>query len=126
MLTPDEVWQKVWVEISGDWDRPNHHGIALKRRVVRPPELRDYVLLEWPPRKPGDYASDGHPRVEFRYSLVKLWLVLEEKPDTRNGYKIVYDERADQFGLAIASGVPVRGDTFIGVYGSFLETLEAM
>ena len=50
-----------------------------------------------------------------------LWLVLEEQPETRSGYKIVFDEETKQFGLA--SGTR---SVFIGFYGTFIQTLEGM
>ncbi len=34
------------------------------------------------------------------YQEIELWLVLEEDPDTRNGYKIIHDEKEKMFGLA--------------------------
>jgi len=50
--------------------------------------------------------------------------VLEEDPVARNGYKIVYDESRDEFGLAMRDS---RGkDIFVGFYGDFLTTLDAM
>ena len=126
MMSPDEVWQKIMRELGDDWDRPNHHGIVLSRCLVRPPELRNYNVLQWPPKKLEGLTADGRPSVEVRYSVVELWLVLEEKPETKGGYKIVYDEKSGLFGLA-ASGEPLLpGDTFEGPRGTFIETLEAM
>ena len=50
--------------------------------------------------------------------------MLEEDPVARNGYKIVYDESRDEFGLAMQDD---RGnDIFLGFYGDFLTTLEAI
>jgi hypothetical protein len=54
----------------------------------------------------------------------KLWLVLEEDPKERKGYKIVYSEAEDLFGLAIRTNK--EQDMCIGYYGSFMETLEGM
>ena len=51
--------------------------------------------------------------------MIKLWLVLEEKITEGDGYKIVYNEDINEFGLAV-SGV------FIGYYGSFIDTVENM
>ncbi|HEX3988382.1 MAG TPA: hypothetical protein VHZ30_03055 [Verrucomicrobiae bacterium] len=48
-----------------------------------------------------------------------LWLVLEELPATKDGYKIVFDEYSKQFGVA-------RGTTFLGFEGTFVQTLEAI
>lgn len=51
---------------------------------------------------------------------VSFWLVLEESPDTKDGYKIIYDEETKYFGLVTANNI------FIGMYGSFGDTLNAM
>jgi hypothetical protein len=48
-----------------------------------------------------------------------LWLVLEERPETKDGYKMVFDEYSKQFGVA-------RGGEFIGFEGTFIQTLEAI
>ena len=53
--------------------------------------------------------------------LSDFWLVLEERPETEDGYKIVFDEQTRQFGLATG-----KQKMFIGFYGTFLQTLEAM
>jgi hypothetical protein len=104
-MTANEVREKVEREISGNWDRPNPHGVDLRRSVLTP-ELKDYE----------DSSHEG--------SQLALWLVLEEHPGTDSGYKIVYDDRRDQYGLAITG--QHRRDVFIGYYGTFLETLYAM
>ncbi len=59
---------------------------------------------------------------------MELWLVLEECPDTRNGYKIVYDENENMYGLAYSAEPDSvePEDDLIGFYGSFLEALEDM
>jgi hypothetical protein len=55
---------------------------------------------------------------------IELWLVLEEDPKERKGYKIIFDETQGIFGLATTQqGGP---DVFIGIYGTFMETLESM
>lgn len=54
---------------------------------------------------------------------VEHWLVLEETPG--GGYQIVFDEDSGQFGLATFD-VGTRRDYFPGLYGNFLETLDAM
>ena len=46
--------------------------------------------------------------------------MLEERPETRDGYKIVYDDETRQVGLATGNRV------FIGFYGTFIQTLDAM
>jgi hypothetical protein len=76
-----------------------------------PPELREY-----------DNLGGGRPLVEPP-PVIHLWLVLEENPEDCSGYKIVYGEQVEMFGLAVASG---SRDVFIGYYGSFLDTYRGM
>jgi hypothetical protein len=52
-----------------------------------------------------------------------LWLVFEEGPTPGHGYMVVYDESLNEFGLAV-QGTP--DPVVIGIYGSFLETLNSM
>jgi hypothetical protein len=55
---------------------------------------------------------------------IELWLVLEEDPKDRKGYKIVFDETKRQFGLAMTQR---NGPDFLlGFYGTFMDTLESM
>ena len=71
-----------------------------------------------------------NPRLEYFYSSMadteaeKLWLVLEERPDTHSGYCIVYDESMAAFGLATPGKNGKR--ISISFYGSFCDALEAM
>jgi hypothetical protein len=52
-----------------------------------------------------------------------LWLVFNESLNTEEGYKVVYAENEELFGLAVpGTDTPV----FIGIYGSFVETLNSM
>ena len=53
-----------------------------------------------------------------------MWLVLEENPRTRGGYKIVFDEQRREFGLATRE--QSGRDVLLGFYGTFMETLDAM
>jgi hypothetical protein len=60
--------------------------------------------------------------------LVTKWLVLDEMPgDLDKGYQIVFDENTKYFGLATkgSKNSDIVG-TFIGNYGTFIETLNAM
>lgn len=80
-MEASEVSQIVEDEINGIWSVSNAHGIDLKRCLVIPTR-RDYV----------DPIAEGQP--------LSLWLVLEEVPEDQPGYKIVFDEATNQFGLA--------------------------
>ena len=106
-MTPQQVAELIEGEIAGDWNRENPHGVELRRCLVVPPIRRTY----------DDSFKEGQ--------VLELWLVLEEVPDTKSGYKIVFDENREEFGLAIGDSRTGR-DTFIGYYGGFLETLDGM
>ena len=105
-MTSDEVKQVVVAEIGDDWDRSNAHGIGFDRCLI-------------PPHKTF-FSSPLNPNEQ-----TELWIVLEEDPETCSGYKIVFDEVSHSFGLAIIEAVTERR-IFLGIYGSFLETVDAM
>lgn len=82
----------------------NPHNIDIKRCSVEPKKL-----------KFENSFSNGE--------LLDLWLVLKEKPDSNDGYLIIYNEQNSKFGLAIyGKNEPV----FIGYQGTFTETLSGM
>jgi hypothetical protein len=104
-MTSSEVTELIVQEIGADWRHTNAHGVDLRACLVTP-ERRTYC----------DPINDARK--------FDLWLVLVEHPDTRAGYKIVFDERDRSFGLAMTDQ---RGcDVFLGSYGTFMETLDAM
>ncbi len=104
-MTPEEVSARVKHEIGENWQMSNAHGVDLRRCLVTP-EKRQYEDIS-----PGGETAE-------------LWLVLEEDPILRKGYKIVYGESRDEYGLAMRDDK--GNDIFLGYYGGFLATLEAM
>ena len=104
-MLASEISKLIEEEIDGNWDILNPHGVDLGRCLV-PPTKKAYKS-----------ATDG--------VIEELWLVLEEYPENQSGYKIVFDEKSEEFGLATGDffGGP---DVFLGIYGTFLETLSAM
>ena len=63
---------------------------------------------------------------KIKDSTETVWLVLEERPVERDGYKIIFNEQRGLFGLA-SSGCP--NDPFpvlCGYYGDFPTTLASM
>jgi hypothetical protein len=109
-MSPAEVRKIVEKEIGGDWSRSNLHGVNLQRCLLKVPEIRTLKNSWFKPALPE--SADNR-------RTVALWLVLEEDPAGHGGYSIVFREAGRQFGLAHA-------ETFIGYYGSFLDTLAAM
>ena len=103
-LTSEAVARLVEAEIGGDWSRTNLHGCDLRRCLVMPRLVT--------------FADS------VREELTDLWLVLEEDPDARDGYKIVYDPDEEAFGLAYGSYD--TGPDFIALYGDFLTTFDGM
>jgi hypothetical protein len=103
-VTSFDISKLIEREIAGDWKRSNAHRVDLRRCLV-PPEKR---VFEQP------FGEN-----------IELWLVLEEHPNSKCGYKIVFDEIGQTFGLA-TSNVKSDRDCFLGTYGTFLETLDAM
>ena len=104
-MTSEEVANIVKTEIGINWDISNAHGVDLRKCLVQP-EKKNYKT-----------GTNGEMR--------ELWLVLEEDPIDRLGYKIVFDEKRRKFGLATTTGGSDI-DFFLGIYGNFLATLEAM
>jgi hypothetical protein len=104
-MTSAQVKARIIAEIGDKWDFKNAHGVDLRTCLVEP-ELRDYY----------DHNQTEPPE--------KLWLVLEEDPAQHRGYSIIFDEHENMFGLAIKT--QAQKGMCIGLYGSFMETLEAM
>jgi hypothetical protein len=98
-------------EIAGDWSLTNAHGCDLRRCLVVP-EVREYVDSWRPATEPE--------------AVIRLWIVLEEAPEDRCGYKIVYGEDSGMFGLAVPGKAEASRDVFIGFYGCFLDAYRGM
>ncbi len=109
-MTGEDVRALVEREINGDFSLTNAHGCDLRRRLVSP------TLLEYDDPRSGRPMTEPPP-------IIWLWLVLEESPEDRSGYKIVFDQEAGMYGLAVPGS---SRDVFIGYYGSFQETYAGM
>jgi hypothetical protein len=103
-MTAEEIEELAGKEIGNRWKESNAHGVDLRTCLVKP-EKKTYM----------------HP---ISVERIDLWLVLEEDPKEQKGYKIVFDETGQQFGLAITE---INGRSiYLGPYGTFMETLGAM
>ena len=113
-MTSEAVAELVRKQIAGRWDTTNAHRVDLNRCLVPPVRIPVVATLQGP---------NGSAQA----STVKdVWLVLEEEPETKDGYKIVYEEDADTFGLA-CEGLPTESYlVYLGSYGDFMTTLGAM
>ena len=110
-MTHDEVKNLVREQIDGQWDATNAHGVDLRRCLI-------------PPVRVSMKATRPVPNGVAVEEVITVWIVLEECPDTRAGYKIVLEEDAGEFGLAMTCD---DGQFFyLGRYGDFMTTLDAM
>lgn len=105
-MTADEVRRIVESAIGGDWLLTNLHGCDFKRCLVDP--------------QVQEFENCGGPGAT---GFIKLWVVLEECPETRDGYQIVFNEESREFGLAILGK---NGPIYLGSYGGFLDAFDAM
>jgi hypothetical protein len=103
-MNAEEVAALVRAEIADRWEQSNAHGVDLCACIVTP-EKKAYIDV-----------GNG--------KAYELWLVLEEDPKERKGYKIVFDDAEHRFGLATTQ--KNGPDVFLGFYGTFMETLESM
>ena len=86
-------------------DPPNNpHGLDLRRCLAEPTRVT---------------CTDGFEKGR----QFDAWLVLEERPDGDNGYRIIFEEESGKFGLAVG---PREDLVFIGFSGLFLTTVEGM
>lgn len=102
-MKPAEITELIQCELS-QHKRPIQTCLAIDKCLVKPTQK---TFQGWNEGETWD-----------------LWLVLEERPETKDSYKIAFDEVRKEFGLAVCG----RGgrDNFIGYYVSFIETIEAM
>ena len=105
-MTSAEVLAVVRDQVGPAWNRTDWpHGVLLERDAIDPP-AKATVHVAWDPDEQRD-----------------VWVVLEEPSDDHAGYRIVYCEQEDAFGLA----TPIEpGLLLLGFYGDFVTTLECM
>jgi hypothetical protein len=102
-MKPSEITKIIERELDGNWSpEQNPHGVDLKKCLLMPPLKQVFK----------DSFQDNKD--------VKMWLVLEEDPEGKNGYKIIFEEETRKFGLATKNRI------FIGFYGDLLTTLACM
>jgi hypothetical protein len=111
-MTASDVQSFVLAEIGEDWSRTNAHRVDLRSCLVEPRRMQIICRTV----RDGQVTQETH----------EMWLVLEERPKTKDGYKIVFDESRKTFGLA-SPGFPTDAHPCLdGYYGDFWATLEGM
>ena len=101
-MGPKEIVQMIEKEIGGDWSISNAHQCDLRKCFVRS-KRRDLTLFD-------GSARDGY-------------IVLEECPETHEGYAVFFDEVSGRFGLAQSTD---SRNYVLGVHESFLAAFKAM
>jgi hypothetical protein len=111
-MNSEDVSGLVLGQIAGRESLPNYHGVDLSRCLV-------------PPRRMQVINRSVRNGV-CEDSTETAWLVLEEEPGRKNGYKIVFSEQIGMFGLATRGFESDAHPVLCGYYGDFPTTLEAM
>jgi hypothetical protein len=106
-MTPQEILAIIQHEVAEQWSRTNGYGCDQYRCLVAPVKGRFRNAVN-----------------QDAIEIVELWIVLEEDPITKAGYKIVFDEDTNEFGLA-TSGFS-GDDSYLGPYGDFWTTFDSM
>jgi hypothetical protein len=99
-MTPKEISKMIEKEINGYWSISNAHSCDLKKCLVRPKRRK----------------------LQFTGGVKEFWIVLEEYPETLEGYKVFFDAEVRKFGLA-GNSEPIGyvcnyHDTFLAAYQS--------
>ena len=109
-MTADEVHALIVSQVGDAMDKSNLHGLTVRESLLEPVRTKDVYP------SPGANASTGEE--------VSVWLVLEERKDG-SGYKIVYDDGIDRFGLA-TPGKDGHPPTVVSRSHSFFFLFEGM
>jgi hypothetical protein len=99
-MMPKEISQIIEKEINSDWSTTNLHNCDLRKCLVRPRKRK----------------------LEYSGGVKEFWIVLEENPETLEGYKIFFDEEINKFRPADHSEpfgyVCNSRDTFLAAFKS--------
>ncbi len=111
-MTSSEVQSLVWAEIDESLTETNAHGVDLRSCLVKPKRIQ----VIWRKVRDGKMTEETH----------EVWLVLEERPLTKDGYMIVFNESRKVFGL-VSPGFPSDPHPCLdGYYGNFRATFAGM
>ena len=100
-MTRKEISQLIEKEMNGDWSITNWHNCDLKKCLVRPKRRN----------------------LNFFNEIKEVWIVLEENPETLEGYKVFFDETTKRFGLTAHS--ETVGDVY-NSHDTFIAAFKAM
>ena len=107
-----EIERLVHHAIGDSWDVTNDHGVDLRKALVTPRLIKVIQRL----------VHDGKTHDE----VIDGWLVLIEKPESGEGYRIVADADGRSFGLASEGFARDEHLVLCGWYGDFWSAFEGM
>ena len=99
-------------EIGHDWETTNHHNLNLRHALVEP---RMITVIE-------RTVLNG----EVQDRTVAVWVILIERSESDDGYRIVMKANEPTFGLASKGFAKDKHLVLCGWYGDFLTTFRAM
>ncbi len=111
-MNSDDIRRVVLDAIGDSWDTTNHHGVDLRRALVQPRPIK--VIQR--------FIEAGR----VRDSVIEAWLVLIEKPELGEGYRVVASEDGSTFGLASDGCAADRHLVLCGWYGDFMTAFLGM
>lgn len=111
-MDASEIQRLVHSQIGRAGDATNLHGVDLRNALV-PPQLTRVIERTVRAGKTHD-------------SVIEVWLLLIEDPESGKGYRIVAEKDGSSFGLA-SEGFPSDQHLVLsGWYGDFMTAFEAM
>jgi hypothetical protein len=107
-----DVSRMIEEQIGTNQSLPNSHHIDLRRCLTPPPLIQviDRLVLSG----------------KIEDSTETVWLVLEERSVEQEGYKIIFNEERQSFGLASPGSPQDPVPVLVGYYGDFSTTLASM
>ena len=100
-MKPKEISLLIEKEINGDWSITNWHNCDLKRCLIRPKKRK----------------------IQFGAEIKEVWIVLEENPETLEGFKVFFDDETKKFGLVMPSN---SFDYAVNSHDTFLAAFKSM
>jgi hypothetical protein len=111
-MNPVDVSQIIKGQVGTIESLPNSHGTDVRRCLTTP------MLIKVTHRRVLNGKSTD--------STETVWLVLEERPAEKDGYKIIFNEQTELFGLASQGYPEDLLPVLCGYYGDFPTTLGSM
>ncbi len=90
-LTSEKV-KLIFIDaIGGKWVQANWQGMGLKDLFIEPKKVKVQNRIMY--------------RGKAEYTHFDAWLVMQEHPLNKNGYKIIYEPYTGEFGLVVTESL---------------------